>query len=225
MRAGRYACRMVIGGAPVGNREPVKSPVIPQDFLQQMFIFIGIHAVDPVIGGHDRSRSRFLYRDLKAGQIDFPQCPFIHHGVACHTAQLLGICGKMLRARAHAFGLDPADVACRHFPGQIGILAEIFKVPAAQRASLDIHSRPQQYADILGGSFHAQMLPDLFPKPRIPAVGDRSRRGIAGGRQAPIEPQLVACSLLLPDSVGAVSQSHIRNPQTFYRTGLPKILS
>ena len=76
-----------------------------------------------------------LHRDLKPGEVDFPQGPLVHDRVGGHAAQLLGVGGEVLGARGHAVLLDAADIAGRHFARQVGVFGEILEVTPAEGGS------------------------------------------------------------------------------------------
>lgn len=67
---------------------PSKPPFVAQDLLQQMLVFVGVDAVDLVVGGHDAHRLGLAHGDFKTGQIQFAHDTFVHHGVAGLAAQL-----------------------------------------------------------------------------------------------------------------------------------------
>ena len=103
-----------------------------------MVIFIGVDAVDLIVGGHDGLRLAFLYGDLKTAGIDLAKRPFIYDGVHGHTTGLLAVCRKMLGTCGNAVLLNPTDIRSRHFAGQIRILREVFKIASAHGRALDI---------------------------------------------------------------------------------------
>ena len=103
-----------------------------------MGMFIGIDAVYLIIGSHKRPAFSLFYCGLKAGEIDFPQSSLIYHRVHRHPPQLLAVYCKVLGAGSDSLALHSADKGSRHFSGKIGILGKIFKIPAAERISLDI---------------------------------------------------------------------------------------
>ena len=74
----------------------------------------------------------------------------------------------MLGAGGNAVFLNAADIACSHLACKIGILTEVFKVPAAQGAALDVQSRPKQYRHTHTGSFFSHGFPDFLAQFRIP---------------------------------------------------------
>ena len=85
-RAVFHALGMEVVSAPVGDHKAVKAPVLPQNFLQQVAVFVGVAAVDLVVGGHDGLGMAFLDGNFKTGEVQFPQRALIHHGIHAHTA-------------------------------------------------------------------------------------------------------------------------------------------
>ena len=112
---GLHTGHMVIIAAPVRDHHAVKAPVEPEYILQKMGVFVGVGAVDLVVAGHDGLGATFFYGDLKAGKINCPQRPLVHHAVHAHAAQFLGIHRKVLGAGGHAVGLNAPDVGGGHF--------------------------------------------------------------------------------------------------------------
>ena len=160
---------MVIGAAPVGDHGAVKAPIVPQDLLKKMGVFVGIDAVDHVVAGHDGLGFALGNSDFKVGQVQFPQGALIQDGIGSHAAQFLVVGGKMFGAGGHAVCLDAADVRGGHLAGKVGIFGKIFKVAAAQRAALGVEAGPQHNGHLLGGGFLPQRTADLFPKGFVPA--------------------------------------------------------
>ena len=123
---------IVVGGAPVGDHKALKAPLIPEDVLQKMLVFVGIDPVNPIVGGHNALGVGLLHHDFKAGEVDFPEGALVHDGVGGLTAQLGIVGGKVLGAGGHTLRLNAPDVACGHFTCQIGVFTEILEVTAAQ---------------------------------------------------------------------------------------------
>ena len=218
-----HAFRKVIAGTPVGNDKSVKTPVIPQDFLQEMCVFIGIDTVDHIVGRHDGFRMPFFDGNFKICQVDFTQGTLIHHRVGCHSAQLCIVRGKMLRAGRNTMALDAADITCCHLTRQIRILRKILEVPPAERASLDVEPRPQKHAHILAGCLIAEMLPEFLAEFGIPGVCHRGCRRITGGGNRAVQPELIACAFLFADAVRAVGQCHVLNAEAPDTLRLPEV--
>ena len=204
MRAGPYAVDKVIAGAPVGDDKAVKAPGIPEDFLQKMGIFIGINAVDHIVGAHDGFRMALANGNLKIGEIQFPEGPLVHDGIGGHAPQLGVVGGKMLGTGADAICLDAADIASGHFARQIGVLGEVFKIAATERIALGIHTGTEKNAYILAGSLGAQMASQFLTEFGIPAVGHGCGSGIAGGGNGAVQAQLISGTLLFADAVRTV---------------------
>ena len=112
----------VIIAAPVRNYHAVEVPFSVENVPQQMGMLMGIDAVNPVVGGHQRSDAALFYRHFKGWQVDLPEGTFIHNGVIGHTPQLLGVGGIMLDAGRNAVGLNAPDESSRHLAGEIRIL-------------------------------------------------------------------------------------------------------
>ena len=77
------------------------------------------------------------------------QSALVHHTIAHHAPGFLIVAGKVLDAAAHAGALHTADEGGAHFTGEHRILAEVLEVATAQRAPLDVETRPQQQRHIL----------------------------------------------------------------------------
>ena len=138
MAACPYSFNKVVVCAPVRNYKTVKSPVIPQDLLQKVGVFIGVDPVDHVVGRHDGFRMPFFYGNFKVGQVDFTKRALIHYRVGCHPAQLNIISCKMLWACRNPVCLDTADIAGSHLPREIRILGKILKITPTERIAFDV---------------------------------------------------------------------------------------
>ena len=103
-----------------------------------MLIFIGINAVHPIIAGHNRLGFSLFYRNLKAGEIDFPKGPLIQNRTHGHSSGLLAVHGKVLYAGIDPLTLDSSGIGSRHLSGKVRIFRKILKISSAKRTSLDI---------------------------------------------------------------------------------------
>ena len=167
----------------------------------------------------------FLHRDLKPGEINFPQGALVHDGVRRHPPQLLGVSSKVLGTGGHAVLLDAPDIAGRHFTCQIGVLGKILKVAPAEGGALNVQAGAQQDAHILGRGLHPQVFAQFLAQGGVPGVGDGGGGGIAGGGQGAVQAQLVPRALLLADAVGAVGQGHVGHAQPLHAPRLPEVLA
>ena len=213
------ALSAVVAAAPVGDHEAVKAPLVHQNVPQQFLVLVGVLAVDPVVGRHDGHGVSLFYGDLKAGQVDLPVGPLVHHAVRVHPKGLLAVGGKVLGAGCHTLALDATDVGRRHLAGQIGILGEILKVAPAQGGALHVQAGAQQHADALSLGLFAQHLAQLLAQLRVPGVGHGGRRGVAGGGQRGVQPQMVRSTRLFPQPVRAVRQKHPGDVQPLHALG------
>ena len=165
---------------------------------------MGVGAVYPVVGGHDRQGLSLPNGNFEIGEIQLPQGPLVDHAVTGHPQQLLGVGCQVLGAGGNAILLHPADEGGGQLSRQVRILGEIFKIPAPQRIALGVQARPQQYIDPLRHG----LLPDGpaagLDQLRVPAVGQGRGGGKAGGRLAGVKPQMVPPARLPAHPVGAV---------------------
>ena len=195
---------MVIISAPVGDHKAVKAPFGAEDFFQQVGVFIGVNAVNHIVGRHDGLGMSFLHGNLKAGEVDFPQGTLVHHGAHGHAAQLLGVDSEVLRAGGNAICLNAPDVGSRHFTGQIGVFGKILEVPPTQRTALHVQAGTKQNIHVIGGCFFAQGSAHFLAQGLIPGVRHGGSGGEAGGRDGGIQPQMVTGTGLLAQTVRAI---------------------
>ena len=131
-----------------------------------MLVFVGVDAVDLVVGGHDGQRLGFTYCDFETGQIQFAHGTLIDHGVAGLAAQLLAVDREMLRACGDAVALDAANEAGGHTAGDDRIFRIVLEVASAQRVAFDVHARSKQHVHVEIVSFLAERLAHLFGERR-----------------------------------------------------------
>ena len=197
---------MVVGAAPVGDDSPVKAPLLAQDIHQQVVVLVGVGIVHLVVGRHDGLGVRLLDHNFKGGEVQFPQGALVQHRVACHAAQFLTVHGKVLGTGGNAVFLNAPDIGSRHLTGEVGVLGEILKAASAQGAALHVQARAQQYIHPVRGGLLAQCPAHFFTQRRVPAVGHGGGGGKTGGGHTGIQAQMVGCTRLLAQAVGAVRQ-------------------
>ena len=211
--------------APVAHHKAVKAPLVPENLGEKLPVLAGIDAVDPVIGAHHGPGLALLDRQLEGGQIDLMQGPLGHLGRDAHPAALLVVAGVVLHRRAHAPGLDAANQRRGQLTGQIGVLGEIFKIPAAEGAALDVDGRPQQYAHALGPAGFAQGLSHGLQLRGVEAAGAGAAGGVADRLNGVVDAQVVGLVILLPQTVGAVGDHHRRQAQPLQALEMPEVLA
>ena len=184
-----------------------------------MGVLVGVGAVDQVVGRHDGLGLSLFDHHLKARQVDLPEGALVQDGIRGHAPQLLAVGRKVLGAGGNAVFLDAPNVGGSHFAGQIGVLREILKVPAAQGAALDVQAGAQQHRYPLGSGFFAHGPAHSLAQGRVPAVGHGGGGGEAGGRHTGVQAQMVGSTGLLADAVGAVRQGNGRDTLARQRPG------
>ena len=214
---------MVVGSTPVGDHSALVAPVVDQNVLQEVLVFVGVNAVDLVVGAHDGLGLAFLYGNLKTGEVDLTEGTLIHHTVIGHAAQLLAVCGKVLGAGGNAVLLHATHESSGHLAAQVGVFGEILEVTAAQRAALDVQAGAQQHVHIQAGSFFTHQTAHLLAQLRIPAVGHGGSGGQAGGGYTGIQAQVIARAHLLANAGGTVGQKDAGDAQALDGTGGPHI--
>ena len=188
-----------------------------------MRIFTGKHPVELVVAAHQRPGPRLFHDRLKRRKVNFPQRPLAHVGRARHAPVFLVVGSIMLHARAHIPALHTAHLRRRQLSRQIRVLAEILKVPPAQRAALDVHRRPQKHRHILRAALLAQRPPHPFQQRLIEAGRRRACRREAHRLDAVVDAQMVRLLVLLAQPVRAVRHHHARDAQPFHALQMPEI--
>ena len=216
---------LAVAAAPVGDHKAVKAPLVPEDFRKQMGILIGVGAVYFVVGGHDGLGAALFDGNFKVGEVQLPQGALVHHAVAGHAQQLLGVGRKMLGAGGNSVFLYAPDEGGCHFSAQVGVLGVVLKVPPAQGAALGVQAGPQQNVDLLAGGLLSDGAAAQGGQRLVPAVGDAGGGGKAGGWLAGVDAQMVPLSQLLAYTVGAVGQEHTGHPRLGEGVGAPHILA
>ena len=104
---------------------------------------------------------------FKRREVNFPQGALIHNRIHRHAPGLLIIGGIVLDGSADPLALHTIDKGRRQFACQNRVFRKIFKIAAAKRRALDIHSRAQQNRHMLRLAF----LPERFAKAARGALG------------------------------------------------------
>ena len=222
VEAGGESQHPVVGGAPVRHDQPLESPLLAKHLVQQPLVLAAVDPVQAVVGTHDRPRPALAHHGLEAAQVDFPQGAFVHDRVDEHAAGFLIVGGEVLDARAHALGLDAVDQRGRHCAADQWILGEILEVPAAQGMALDVHARPEQHGDVLGGALFTEGHADFAQQVAVPGTRERRCRRKARGRHARVEPDVVCGGRLLAQTVRAVGDHDRGHAEAFVPLEMPE---
>ena len=79
--AALYAPNGIVRAAPVRHDHAVKPPLVPQNVKHELRVFIRLKPVYLVIACHQRSRPSLFHRNLKTGEIEFPERSLVHDGI------------------------------------------------------------------------------------------------------------------------------------------------
>ena len=119
---------------------------------------------------------------LKALEINLAQSALGHARIVIDTHGLLIVAGEVLRAGGDPLRLDTAHDRRTHGAGEQRIFGEIFKVSAAERISVDIHTGGEQdigaLARHLGTLGSIQLADELLIPCAREQRADRQERGI-----------------------------------------------
>ena len=221
--SGPDAGALDVAAAPVGDHHTVKAPLLPEDVGEEGLVLVGVGTVDFIVGGHDGLGMALLHGDLKIGQVQLPQGPLIHHAVAGHAQQLLGVGGEVLGAGGDAVLLHALDEGGGQLARQIGVLRVVLEIAPAQRAALGVQAGAQQDIDLEGGGLAADDPAGLTGQLRVPAVGDAGGGGEAGGGETGVQAQVVPRPRLLAHAVGAVGEEHAGHSRLSEGIGAPHV--
>ena len=223
IHAGLYALHPVADSAPVAHHIAVKAPFPAQHIGQQPFVLVHIGAVQAVVAAHKGPGFALFGRRLEGRQIDLPKRALVHHAVRGHAPVLLVVCGKMLHAGTDIFALNAPDHIRCHFAGQVRVLAHVFKVPPAQRGTLDVDGRPQIDGHLFMPAFLTDRLTDLPDQASVKAGRAGTCRRKAHSLDALIDSQMIRLVILLPQPVRSVADHHRPDPEPFHRFCVPEI--
>ncbi|MBQ2016597.1 MAG: hypothetical protein II207_06315, partial [Clostridia bacterium] len=115
-------------------------------------------------------------RDLKAAEIDFPECSLVDDGIGLEAEVLGAVAGKMLQRSADTFGLYAVDVVRGQSTGQERVFRIVFEVSAAERRTFDADAGAQQDGQTLRTALIAQLFAESFGALFVPCAGN-GRRG------------------------------------------------
>ena len=221
----RHAGHPVAHRAPVGHHVALESPFLPQHVRQQPGVLRGKGAVDPVVGAHHGPGLSLLHGHFKGREVNLADGSLVALRRAAHPPVFLVVQGKVLDARAHVFALDALDQRRGHHARQVRVFREVFEVPAAQGAALDVHRRSQQHAQLFMLACVAQCFAHLFDHVGIEGRRRGAGRGETDCFDAVVDAQVVRLLVLLAQSVGAVAHHALRYAEAFHALGVPEVLA
>ena len=137
----------VVHRAPVGHHQTVEAPFGTEHVGEQPLVLAAEDAVDLVVGAHDGGGLRLFDDVLERLEIQLPHGLFRGDGVAHEAVVLAVVQREVLERHAHALRLDALHLGGAHDACKQRVLAEILKVPPAERIALDVHTGAQQHVD------------------------------------------------------------------------------
>ena len=82
--------------SPIGDHQAVESPLLTQERGEETLVLTGIHAVDLVVGAHQRPRTGLLDGHFEGRQVDLTQGALIHFGTHAEPIGFLVVHGEVL---------------------------------------------------------------------------------------------------------------------------------
>ena len=140
---------------PVRGHEAFESPFLSKDSGQYVTVFGCLYTVYDIVGAHDRIRVSFLNNDFELFQIDLAEGPLGNSGIGSLTVGFFVVAAEMLHGGPYMIALDSPHHGGSHPACDHRILGIIFKVPAAQRTSVNVDGRRKPDVDVVLFQFHS----------------------------------------------------------------------
>ena len=197
VEAGLEGSHAVGRGHPVTDGQAFEAPFPTEDVLHEVAVFGAVLAVDLVVGHHDGPGLRLFDSDLKAAEIDFPECSLVDDGIRLVTEVFRAVACEVFDGRADAFGLDAVDVVRCQRTGQERVFRVVLEVSAAERRTFDADAGAQQDRQALCAAFVTENFAECSGAFLVPCAGHGGRGREADGGDGPK-------ALHLPQAGGAV---------------------
>ena len=209
-------------GAPIGHDQPLEAPLGAQDVGEQPRVLRAVHAVEPVVGRHDRRRLAASHGGLERAQIQLAQRRRVDDRIDHHAVGLLVVDRKVLQRGAHPLALHAVDPGDRQLAGEQRILGEVLEVAAGGRVALQVDRRAEHHSDAFCHRLASDRPPHLRHQLRVPGGGQGAAGRETGGRFAGLQVgQRGAVHLAQP--VGTVGHHHRIETQIGRRFGVPVV--
>ncbi len=190
----------VVDGIDIRDDIALEAPLSAQDVRQEMGVGGTGHAIETLIGGHDRIGVAFTDAGLEGGQIGAPEVDGADMDVELMAFGLgAAVNGKVLGRGDGAeplriVALEAADEGDAEAAGEVGILAVGFLAPPPAGVTEDVDiGRPEVEAGVnavqtraeglgvLGPRFDADGGGDVMVEIRVPGSGEGDGLGEDGG--------------------------------------------
>ena len=191
--------------APVRQYKALEVPVFLHNVGQQILVFAGVVAPDPVVGAHHRRRIGFLQSDFKRQQIALARGAFVDGYVDRVASAILIIERVMFDVADDMLRLQPLHDRPHHLSGKHRILAQIFKRPSVARFAGKVSSAAERHVVTLRPQLAANQCSVFESCIEIPARRSRQVRGQRG--------RVAAILAAAPDAVSRVRHLNRGNAQ------------
>ena len=156
----------------VGDDHTGKAPFAAQHVGDQRLTCARPRCAEVAVAGHDRGRAALLHGQFKRLEVDLADRLLVCPDGKAQTVALLIVQSKVLGVHIHALGQRPAHLCRAELAGQQPVLGIVFKVSAAKRRSVDVHTRRVQTDDAVCRRFHSKDLAEFFDQFCIPRRAD-----------------------------------------------------
>ena len=169
----------------VGDHEPREGPLAPEHLLEQEAALVRGHAVDLVVGGHDRVDPRLLHRGLEGLEVLLAQDPLAEEdGGGIDPPFVRPMAREVLGGGEHAAGPQRQALALvaanRGHPqpgGEIGVFAVGLFGAAPARIAGEVEDGRQHLLDAPRSRFPRGHRHDALEEVHVPGAGEADGHG------------------------------------------------
>ena len=203
--------------APVGHDDTLVAPLVAEDTGEQVVLLLGVLAVELVVGGHDGPGIGLLDGDFEVLEVDLAEGTLADAGIVLVAVGLLVVDGVVLDGDTHVVALYTIDIGSSHLTGEDRILGEVLEVTAAERVTMDVHTRGEEDVHTILVDFFTHGLGHLLDEVDIPGAGEEGSHRETG--------RIIGVLVVLAgrgdtDTGRAVGEDGSRNAETFDRAGV-----
>jgi hypothetical protein len=177
VEAGVGGGRTVVGGPPVRDDEPLEPPLGLEHVREESPVFGGVDAVDPVVGGHDRTHPGLADRGLEGAEVELSEGALVDLGGDGVAVGLLVVGDEVFRGGHHAGVLDGLDDGDGEPGGQVWVLAEVLEGTATGRCADDVAAGREDGVVTRGADLGRERPPERPREVGVPGGSECHRRG------------------------------------------------
>ena len=153
---------------PVGNHHTIILPILFQDLIQQDIIMTVVLILVEVVRPHQAPGTTLADSSLEGRQVDLMQCPVGNDHVYLMPVFLIVVQRIVLDTGSNTLRLQTLYVGHHHTRDEEGVFTHIFKVPAAEWCTVDVHPRAEDHILATIERFLAEILTIESCHRRIP---------------------------------------------------------